>query len=265
MEATVQEKAMAEPAELDDPSVDPPPGPSSAGIVHNTGVSTVPPVTNGPRRPEVEDELAGWYAMARPEQVAALHATATGSRGFTVEALVHISTQAYGAGDRAGLNLAFEALSKVATPLLLSQASGQAADEREEQVQEVLLHLFKTIQTGTADYAEVNFASFAKRKAISLYRARASRFEGTYSRVEPSDELDPLDDVVARMPSQEAQTALSRALDKLSPKFRAVFIQYHVMGLTYEEIAQQHEVDESTVRSWVKRANAIVGLAGGRK
>jgi RNA polymerase sigma factor (sigma-70 family) len=163
------------------------------------------------------------------------------------------------------LNLAFEALGKVATPLLLSQAWGQAADEREKQAQEVLLHLFKAIQDGAAGYAEVNFASFAKRKAISLYRTRASRFEGSNTRIEPTDEVDPLDDVAPRMSSQEAQAALSRALDKLSPKIRAVFIQYHLMGLTYEEIAQQHDVDESTVRSWVKRANAIVGFAGGKK
>jgi RNA polymerase sigma factor (sigma-70 family) len=255
---------MAESAELDDPSDDPPPVPSRAGVANHSGVSVVPPAANGPRRPEVEDELAAWYAMDRVEQVSVLRTASAGNRRFTVEALVHISCQAHAAGDRPGLNLAFEALSKMATPLLLSQAWGQAADERYDQAQEVLLHLFKAIQAGTAGYAEVNFASFAKRKAISLYRARASRFEGSYTRIEPSDELDPLDDVAARLPSQEAQAALSRALDKLSPKFRAAFIQYHVMGLTYEEIAQQHEVDESTVRSWVKRANAIVGLAGGK-
>jgi RNA polymerase sigma factor (sigma-70 family) len=241
---------MAEPPELDDPSDNRPP---------------VPPVPNGPRRPEVEAELAAWYAMGRADQVAALRATMAGGRRFTVEALVHISCQAYAAGDRPGLNLAFEALSNAATPLLLSQASGQAADEREEQAQEVLLHLFKAIKDGAAGYAEVNFASFAKRKAISLYRMRASRFEGSSTRIEPTDEVDPLDNVAARMPSQEAQAALSRALDKLSPKIRAVFIQYHLMGLTYEEIARQHAVDESTVRSWVKRANAIVGFAGGKK
>jgi RNA polymerase sigma factor (sigma-70 family) len=256
---------MAESAELDDPSDDDsPPANARAGAAKQSGSSAVPPLKSGTRRPEVEDELAGWYAMDRPEQLAALRAAAAGNRLFSVEALVHICCQADAARNRAGLNLAFEALSKVATPLLLSQAFGQAADERFDQVQEILLHLFKAIRSGTADYAEVNFASFAKRKSISLYRARASRFEGSYTRIEPSEELDPLDDVPDRLPSQEAQAALSRALDKLSPKFRAVFIQYHVMGLTYEEIAQQHEVDESTVRSWVKRANAIVGLAGGK-
>ena len=255
---------MTEPAELDDPSVIPP-VPSGAGVAQKSGASTVPPVPNGPRRPEVEGELVAWYAMGRTEQVAALRATTAGVRRFTVEALVHISWQASAAGDRAGLNLAFEALSKMATPLLLNQAWGQASDEREEQAQEVLLHLFKQIRAGAAGYAEVNFASFAKRKAISLYRMRASRFEGSSTRIQPTEELDPLDEVAARMPSQEAQAALSRALDKLSPKIRAVFIQYHLMGLTYEEIAQQHEVDESTVRSWVKRANAIVGFKGGKK
>jgi RNA polymerase sigma factor (sigma-70 family) len=255
---------MAEPVELDDPKDDLPPVPSGAGVAKHTGGSAVPPVKNGPRLPEVESELVAWYAMDRTQQVAALRATAAGNRRFTVGALVHISCQAHAAGSRADLNLAFAALTQMATPLLLSQAWGVAADERQDQAQEVLLHLFKAIQGGTADYAEVNFPSFAKRKSISLYRTRASRFEESYTRLDPTDELDPLDTVADRAPSQEAQAALSRALDKLAPELRAVFIQYHVMQLTYEEIAQQLDVDESTVRKWIKRANAIVGIGGGK-
>jgi RNA polymerase sigma factor (sigma-70 family) len=254
---------MAGPVELDDPKDDLPPVPSGAGVPKYPGPSAVPPVKNGPRPPEVESELVAWYGMDRAQQVAALRATAAGKHRFTVEALVHISCQGHAAGSRADFNLAFAALTQVATPLLLSQAWGAAADERRDQVQEILLHLFKAIQAGTADYAEVNFPSFAKRKSISLYRARANRFEEKHKRIEPTDEVDPLDDVPARVPSQEAQAALSRALDKLAPKLRAVFIQYHVMQMTYEEIAQHHDVDESTVRSWVKRANAIVGFRGG--
>jgi RNA polymerase sigma factor (sigma-70 family) len=255
---------MAEPVEPDDPQDDPPPVPSGAGVAKHPGVSAVPPVKNGPRRPEVESELVAWYAMDRAQQVAALREAAAGNRGFTIETLVHISCQAHSAGSRADLNIAFAALTQVATPLLLSQAWGVAADERQDQAQEILLLLFKAIQAGTADYAEVNFASFAKRRSISLYRARASRFEESNTRIEPSDEADPLDDVPTRMPSQEAQAALSLVLDKLAPRLRAAFIQYHVMQMTYEEIAQHYDVDESTARSWVKRANTIVGLGGGK-
>jgi RNA polymerase sigma factor (sigma-70 family) len=255
---------MAEPVELDDPQDDPLPVPSGTGVAKHPGVSAVPPVENGPRQPEVEGELAAWYAMDRAQQVAALRETAAGNRGFTIEALVHISCHAHATGSRVDLNLAFAALTRVATPLLLRQAWGVAADERYDQAQEVLLHLFKAIQAGTAGYAEVNFSSFAKRRSISLYRSRASRFEESNTRIEPSDETDPLDDVPARMPSQEAQAALSLVLDQLAPRLRAAFIQYHVMQMTYEEIAQHYDVDESTARSWVKRANAIVGFRGGK-
>jgi hypothetical protein len=92
------ERRWQKPPELDDPSDNPPP---------------VPPVSNGPRRPEVEAELAAWYAMGRADQVAALRATMASGRRFTVEALVHISCQAYAAGDRLGLPVRSNALSAI--------------------------------------------------------------------------------------------------------------------------------------------------------
>jgi RNA polymerase sigma factor (sigma-70 family) len=145
----------------------------------------------------------------------------------------------------------------------LGRAYGQAADERMEQVQEILLQTFQTISDGKADYAERSFAGFAKKKAISLYRARRARFEGANVRIEPSEEVDPLDDVPARLPSGEALALFACALDKLSPKHRAVFIQLHYWGFTQEEIAEQHRVDVRTIRNWLKAANATVGLSGG--
>jgi RNA polymerase sigma factor (sigma-70 family) len=65
------------------------------------------------------------------------------------------------------------------------------------------------------------------------------------------------------MPSPEAQALLKRAVGKLEGRLREAFIQYHVTGLTYEELAEHYDVDESTIRNWVKRANRLVGHQGG--
>ena len=57
---------------------------------------------------------------------------------------------------------------------------------------------------------------------------------------------------------------LSQALDKLPVKQRAAFIQYHRFEMLQEEIAAHHGVDVRTVRSWLKKAGAALGLTGGK-
>ena len=262
-----EKAAMAESAELDEPSDDR--RPSRPGRAVKKGVPDlcgVPPLAKGHHRREaVENELTNWYRLTSEERSVVLRAAADGSREWSPEALLHASRQAYAAGDRRGFNLAFEAFATRATPLLLEQAWGTAANERRDQVQEILVHTFKAIRDdAAADYAEVNFADFAEKKSISLHRARKSRFEGSFDRIEPTDVDDPIDELPDRMPGAEARALLKHSVGKLEGKFREVFIQRHVLGLTLQEIGEQHGVDESTVRLWLKRANAIVGVSGGK-
>jgi RNA polymerase sigma factor (sigma-70 family) len=137
-----------------------------------------------------------------------------------------------------------------------------APDERREQVQQILLETFTAIQSGKADFAASHFAAFAKRRSISLYRKRSGRFESVNQRDEPSEEVDPLDDVPARIPSAETRALLSHALRKLTPNHRAAFLQYHHFEMTQEEIAAHHRVDARTIRNWLKKAGDAVGLTG---
>ena len=223
----------------------------------------VPAVTGGERHPEVEDELRRWYALSETERFQLLRESMERRRVFSIEALVHICRQMFASGDRKALNFAFEALSKEATPLLLSQAWGLARDERHEQVQEILLHLFEKIQINKADFAEINFAAFSRRKAISLYRKKKTRFEGANQRIERTDEFDPLDNLPARLPTPEVQALLAHSLNKLSPKHQEVFIQYHELRMTQKEISEHHGVTVRSVYNWLKSANAAIGLSGG--
>lgn len=171
---------MVKTAELDEPEDDPRlPQLSRAAKTTRLDSSGVPELAKGKRRPVVQSELTVWYALLGSERQTALEEAVKGAKDWSPEALLHVSRQAYESKSRKFFNLAFEAFSRRATPLLLSQAWGTAANERHDQVQEVLLHTFTAIQTGTTDYAETNFASFAERKSISLHRARASRHQST--------------------------------------------------------------------------------------
>lgn len=221
--------------------------------------SLVPPLTNGTRRPMVEEELRRWYSMNEKERLLYLQECAKGYREFSIEAFVHISRQAFRNGNRRDFNLAFEVLSKRATPLLLSQAWRLAREDRLDQAQEVLLQLFKLIKDNKADFAESQFAAFARRKAISLSRKGKARFESRNERIEPTEESDPIDDLSARKVTPEELTQISRSLDNLSVKHQQVFLQYHYLGMTQEEIAEHHGVTVRSVYNWLKSAEQTLG------
>lgn len=221
--------------------------------------SLVPPLANGTRRPMVEEELRRWYAMNEEERLLSLQECVEGRHEFSNEALVHINRQAFRDDNRSVLNLAFEVLSKQAARLLISQAWGLPRDERLEQAQEVLLQLFKLIKDNKADFAESQFTAFAHRKAISLYRKRKAHFESHKERIEPTEESDPINNLRARTATPEQLTQISRSLDKLSAKQREVFLQYHYLGMTQEEIAEHHGVTVRSVYNWLKSAEQTLG------
>ena len=235
------------------------------GSSDDTPPRDVPRLARGKRRPEVEAELENWYTQDSEQRASSLRAAVDGRQTYSFETFIHISRQAFATGDRKLTNLAFEALTKEATPLLLYQAKGKgmSREDREEQVQQILLEIFDAIQAGKADFLESNFKAFTRRRSISHYRHRKARFEGANQRIEPTDKFDPIDNVPARLPSQEARALLHRALDKLSEKYRAVFIQFHLFRMTQEEIAQHHGVTVRSVYSWLKAAEAAIGLSGG--
>lgn len=252
---------MIESAETDDPSDETP-----QALIHACGEVTSVDGHN-------EDSCVTDTAVAtlvesgsdEAAQQAALREVIAGKRQTTAEVLITMCQRAHQEGDRATLNLAFEALSKIAAPLLLSQAWSLSAEDRRDQVQHILMEVFAAIQAGKGGFAQRHFAAFAKRRSISLYRKRRSQFEGVNKRIEPSENDDPIDGLPARLPSAEVRALLAIAIDKLPPKHRAAFIQYHRFEMTHEEIAAHHGVDESTVRYWLKKAAVATGLTGDEK
>jgi DNA-directed RNA polymerase specialized sigma24 family protein len=73
---------------------------------------------------------------------------------------------------------------------------------------------------------------------------------------------DPLLDIPMRGSSTEALALLECAEDRLPDELRRVFIQYHRLGMTHEEIAQQHGVSARSIYSRIKKAEAAIGYSG---
>lgn len=262
---------MAKSAEVDDPSRH-----AAAGVVEpvrrkkgTVDAFGVPPLVKYTRRAKLTEELRRWYALDDPGRKEEFK-RATESR-WSIETFVHAARQAWAAGDRDGYIRSFNAFATRSTGLLMSQAVKYNAGEPEDHVQDVHLQTAKEIQAGKAEYAETYFADYAMRKAISAQRHVDTSLESKLERIEPryapdeddGENFEPLDDVAARIPSPEAQAILRTSVGKLEGKLREAFIQYHVLGFTYEEIAEQHAKDESTIRIWVKQAGQLVGHQGG--
>jgi RNA polymerase sigma factor (sigma-70 family) len=214
------------------------------------------------QRADLDTENCVWDAMTAADRRTALREVVGGLRRPMPEGLVRLCCQAHAAGDRAMLNLAFEALTKRATPLLITQAWGLSKAERLEQVQEVLIKIFTSIRDGKAEFAARRFAAYTRRRAVEMYRARKSTWEGTNQRKESSATGDPLDREPCRASGPEFRTLISNALAKLPPKHAEAFIQYHHGGLTQVEIAEHHGVTDRTIRTWLNKAAQALGLSG---
>lgn len=210
-----------------------------------------------------DSELDAWRLMDSGQRCTVLDAIIRGKRAVRPEVLVYECIRAHKERSRHMLNLAFEALSKRAGPLLLRQARGLPHHERQSQAQQVLLDLFEAIINGRASFAQNRFAAFAKRRAISLYRKRCARLEGAYDCILPVEEdSELLLDLSRRRPSTEALALLECAEDRLPEKQRHVFIQYHHLQMTQQEIATQYGVSVRTVYNWIKEAEAAIGYSG---
>jgi RNA polymerase sigma factor (sigma-70 family) len=220
------------------------------------------PMLSGYQRSEIIEEIERCGTLETSSLRTELSEVINRHRQALPEVLVRLCRNAYKSGDRTTLNLAFEALAKTTVRLLLSQAWGLAIDERHQQAQEILLKIFDDIRNDKADFAETYFAAYARRRAIDLYRSRKATLEGSNIREEPADELDPIDDLPSRLPRHDYQALLSHALDKLPSNYRAVFIQYHQLEMTQEEIAIHYQVTVRTVFNWLKKAESAIGLSG---
>lgn len=87
------------------------------------------------------------------------------------------------------------------------------------------------------------------RTALSRRSRRPTPAESVEACVDPRGGLEDPDDVIGE---------LERALGRLRPEYRMVFVLYHEQGLPYDEIAESIGRPVGTVKTWLHRARAAL-------
>jgi RNA polymerase sigma-70 factor (ECF subfamily) len=74
----------------------------------------------------------------------------------------------------------------------------------------------------------------------------------------PTEHVQELVDPRPADNSDDLLAEIDRALDRLRPNYRVVFLLYHDRGLPYEEIAVAVDRPVGTVKTWLHRARAAL-------
>ncbi len=138
------------------------------------------------------------------------------------------------------------------------------AQEADSLTQEVFVKAFRSLRTFKE---EASFETWLIRIAINSVRDHQRRRKPVVSfgdlggeseegedtlprRLDPSDGTSPERDLLSR----EIRNRISRALDSLSPRQRAVFVMKHYGQRSILEISQATGLDEGTIKSHLFRA-----------
>jgi RNA polymerase sigma-70 factor, ECF subfamily len=149
---------------------------------------------------------------------------------------------------------------------------GSTADAQ-DVTQEVFLHVADRIGSFRGDSSltswvyrvTVNLSIDARRRASRRPAAKGGEGDGApgdaaESRPGTSAPVDP----VAAAEREESERRVHAALDRLSPKLRAVVVLRYFENLSYEDIADVMQTSIGTVKSRLNRAHtALESLLGG--
>jgi RNA polymerase sigma-70 factor (ECF subfamily) len=170
-------------------------------------------------------------------------------------------------GAREGDGTGFEGLVRAHTAKVISLAYRLVGhrDEAEDIAQEAFLRLYRTLPTFRGDSTVATWLyRTVSHLAIDHLRREQLRRKIFFLRRNTGDEEDDVDPMeVVPDPgasprdlllAREAGRRLSQALDKLSPRQRAVFVLRHQEELPLKEIARVLELEEGTVKAHLHRA-----------
>ena len=133
--------------------------------------------------------------------------------------------------------------------------------DAEDLTQEVFIRVFRSLER----YTPGSFEGWLHRITTNLFldgvrRKQRIRFDGLPENAEdrfPGRERCPADQHADEMFDDDIQ----RALDALSPEFRAAVVLCDVEGLSYEEVAQVLGIKLGTVRSRIHRGRSSLRAA----
>jgi len=95
-----------------------------------------------------------------------------------------------------------------------------------------------------------------RKRQLNTISTDGSRHATTAAEVEASsfDVVEPGQNALEQLTSQELGTAIERAVARLRPMYRSCILLRHVEGRSYEEIAQMLDLPLGTVKTYIHRA-----------
>jgi RNA polymerase sigma-70 factor (ECF subfamily) len=135
---------------------------------------------------------------------------------------------------------------------------GRTSFDADDLVQEAWVRLVCYEKEQTVDEPEAFLMRTALNLSIDSYRARSTRGEEVL--LDDVVLVDPNPSAEATVLARERVVRLIRCLSRLSDKTQAIFLAHRVDGMSYQEIAQLHQLSISTVEKHV--AKALLQLTG---
>jgi RNA polymerase sigma factor (sigma-70 family) len=135
---------------------------------------------------------------------------------------------------------------------------GRSTHDADDLMQDAYLRLRRFSQDNRVEDPKALFMKTALNLSIDAHRSRASR--GDEVSPEEVDLIDPRPSLEAGVLGRECVERMDVCLGRLPERTRQMVLEYHVGGLTFEEIARHHGLNSSTVHHQV--STAMFKIAG---
>jgi RNA polymerase sigma factor (sigma-70 family) len=135
---------------------------------------------------------------------------------------------------------------------------GRSAHDADDLMQDAYLRLRRFSQDNRVENPKALFMKTALNLSIDAHRSRASR--GDEVSPDDVDLIDPQPSVEAGVLGRECVQRMDVCLGRLPERTRQMVMEYHVRGLSFEEIARNHGLNSSTVHHQV--STAMFKIAG---
>lgn len=93
---------------------------------------------------------------------------------------------------------------------------------------------------------------------IAANRCRTALVQRARRPISTEHAVDPVDHRPGRGDPDDLAAELERAIGRLRPNYRMVFVLFHETGLSYEEIGQTTGRPIGTIKTWIHRARAAL-------
>ncbi|MFG6490047.1 RNA polymerase sigma factor [Roseateles sp. BYS78W] len=135
---------------------------------------------------------------------------------------------------------------------------GRSAQDAEDFMQDACIRLMDFAKKNRVDNPKALFMRTAYNLSIDAHRVKATR--GDEVQPEEVEIVDPQPSLEAGVLGRECIERMDVCLGRLDERTRQMVLQYHVHGMTFEEIARKHGVNGSTVHYQV--STAMFKIAG---